>query len=54
MGPASAHYREKKQRLLDFKKDEPDANVRLWIDDYVKALQRQIDDAKVREEREAF
>lgn len=53
-GPASAHYQEKKQWLLDFKKEEPDANVRLWIDEYTENLQRQIDQAKVREEREDF
>ena len=53
-GPASAHYQEKKQWLLDFKKEETDANVKLWIDEYVEDLQRQIDHAKIREEREAF
>ena len=53
-GPASAHYQEKKQWLLDFKKEETDTNVKLWIDEYVKDLQWQIDHAKVREEREAF
>ena len=52
--PASAHYQQKKQWLLDFKQEEPDANVKLWIDEYVEELQRQIDDARVREEREAF
>lgn len=53
-GPASGHYREKKQWLLDFKKEETDANVKLWIDEYVENLERQIEHAKVREEREAF
>ena len=53
-GPASAHYQERKQWLLDFKKEEKNANVKLWIDEYVEDLQRRIDHAKVREEREAF
>lgn len=53
-GPASAHYQEKEQQLLAFKKEETDANVRLWIDEYVAGLQAQIDQAKIREEREAF
>ena len=53
-GPASGHYQEKKQWLLDFKKEEADANVTLWIDEYVEDLERQIEQAKVREEREAF
>ena len=53
-GPASTHYQQKMQWLLDFKKDESDSNVKLWIDEYVEDLQRQIDHAKLREEREAF
>jgi hypothetical protein len=51
-GSASGHYQTKKQWLLDFKKEETDANVRLWIDEYVEDLQKMIDAAKVREERE--
>jgi hypothetical protein len=53
-GSRSLHYQEKKHRLLDFKKEESDANVKLWIDEYVEDLQLSIDAAKVREEREAF
>jgi hypothetical protein len=53
-GPASLHYRKKKQQLLDFKKEETDANVKLWIDEYADDLQRQIEHAKIHEEREAF
>jgi hypothetical protein len=50
---ASAHYQAKRQWLLDFKKKELDANVKLWIDEYVEDLGRRIDHARVREEREA-
>lgn len=53
-GPASAHYQAKKQWLLGFKEEETDANVKLWIDEYVEDLQQQINHAKIREEREAF
>jgi hypothetical protein len=51
-GSASGHYQIKKQWLLDFKKDETDPNVKLWIDEYINDLQSMIDHAKVREERE--
>ena len=51
-GSASGHYQAKKQWLLDFKEEETDTNVKLWIDEYVEDLQRQIDYAKVSEERE--
>jgi hypothetical protein len=53
-GPTSAHYREKTKWLLDFKKEETNANVKLWIDEFVEELRRQIEHANVREEREAF
>jgi len=53
-GSASAHYQDRKQSLLEFKEKETDANVKLWIAEYIGDLQRQIDDSKVREEREAF
>jgi len=51
-GPASLHYETKKQQLLDFKKDEDDANVKLWIDEYVASLDQQIEREKIDEERE--
>jgi hypothetical protein len=50
-GPASLHYQEKKNWLFDFKKDEDNENVRLWIDEYVSALSRQVEQARVEEER---
>ena len=51
-GPESLHYHGRKQWLLDFRKGETNANVKLWIDEYVAALDRQIERAKIQEERE--
>jgi hypothetical protein len=51
-GPASLHYQNKKQELLDFKKDEQHPNIARWIDEYVASLDRQIEREKVDEERE--
>jgi len=50
-GPASLHYQEKKNWLLDFRKDEDNENVKRWIDEYVSFLNREIDQAGVEEER---
>jgi hypothetical protein len=46
------HYGVKKEELLNFKKDETDPNVKRWIDEYVAALERQIEHARIEEERE--
>ncbi len=51
-GPASLHYETKKQQLLDFKKDEDNPNVKLWIDEYVASLEKDIEREKISEERE--
>jgi hypothetical protein len=50
-GPASLYYQEKKNWLVDFKKDEDNENVKRWIDEYVSVLDRKIEQAKVEEER---
>jgi len=50
-GPESLHYQLKKSRLLEFRKEETNANVKRWIDEYVDGLNRQIARAKVEEER---
>ncbi len=50
-GPASLHYEAKKERLLDFKKDETNANVKRWIDEYVKSLDKEVERARIEEER---
>ena len=51
-GPASLHYREKKEELLNYKKEESDKNVIGWIDEYVSILESRIEKEKQDEERE--
>lgn len=53
-GPASLHFQEKKQKVLSFGKEESDENVNHWIDEYVSILDREIEQARIREEREGF
>ena len=50
-GPESIHYQGKKQKLLDFKKEEDNERVKLWIDEYVSSLDKYIERAKIEEER---
>jgi len=52
MGPESLHLEAKKRELLEFKKDESEGNVKRWIDEYVEALNRGIERARIGEERE--
>jgi hypothetical protein len=51
-GPESLHYQTKKQGLLDFRKSETDPNVNRWTEEYVAALDEQIERARIDEERE--
>lgn len=53
-GPASLHLKKKQQQLLDFKKQEPNENVKLWIDEFVSILQSDIEREKIEEERRGF
>lgn len=53
-GPQSLHYQNKKQRLLDFRKDENNENVKRWIDEYVARIDKEIEQAKIEEERDDF
>jgi len=53
-GPASVHYQEKKQFLLDFKNGEDNENVKRWIDEYVSSLDREIERARIEEERRTW
>jgi len=53
-GPQSLHYQNKKQWLLDFRKDEDNENVKRWIDEYVTRIDKEIDQAKIEEERDDF
>lgn len=51
-GPESSHYQRKKEWLLEFRKGERNASVKLWIDEYVASLDRRIERARIEEERE--
>ncbi len=51
-GPTSSHYESKKQQLLRIKHSEDDKNIKLWIDGLVDGLEKEIERAKVEEERE--
>jgi hypothetical protein len=53
-GPESVHYESVKQQLLEFSEGEENANVKLWIDEYVRGLNKDIQRAKIREERDIF
>jgi hypothetical protein len=51
-GPESTHYESVKKHLLEFKEDEENGNVKRWIDEYVLGLNKDIQRAKIREERD--
>jgi hypothetical protein len=51
-GPESLHYERKKLGLLEFQRDEENSMVRQWLDEYVSVLNREIERARIREERE--
>ena len=51
-GPLSLHYENKQQKLLRLKDGEDDGNVKQWIDEFVEELERDIEHAKIGEERE--
>jgi len=53
-GPASLHYKKKKQWLLDFKKGEDNENVKHWIDEHISSLEKAIKREEIIEERERF
>jgi len=50
-GPVSTHYMNKKRELLEFKKNETNENVIKWIEEYIEILERDIERAKMEEER---
>ncbi len=52
VGPESLRYERKKQQLLHIKNSEDNKNVQLWIDDFVEVLDKEVERAKVEEERE--
>jgi len=53
-GKGSLHYQNRKQEVLNYKKEEENTNVRNWIDEYAVALDESIEQEKLEEEREDF
>ena len=53
-GPESSHLQGKKDYLVKFKAGESNKNVQRWIDEYVSIIDKEIDRAYVREERDEF
>ena len=53
-GPASLHYQEKQEKLRQIGEGEDHVDVKLWIDEFVGGLEKQIEHEKMREERERF
>ncbi len=53
-GPTSSHFIEEKKILLDYKKNETDKNIIRWIDEFIDYLDKVIEDAKIKEERDEW
>lgn len=53
-GPASLHYKQKKEQLLAFREGESNANVKRWIDEEVSLLDKYIAHEIIQEERRGF
>lgn len=53
-GPASQHYQQKRNGLLEFKEKEDNENVKQWIDRFANGLDKQIEHEKIIEERRGF
>lgn len=53
-GPASLHYQKRKDDVIKFGERETNANVRLWIEEYAAALDREIERSRIEEERRGF
>lgn len=51
-GPASEHYKNKKQGVLDYRQKEDNPIILRWIDDYIEEIDAQIELAKISEERQ--
>ena len=54
MGSMSGYYLDKKKHLLEFKKNESDEDVIRWIDEYIEGLEKDIERARMEEERRGF
>jgi hypothetical protein len=54
IGSAVDHYIQKKNALLEYEKNETDRNIILWIKEYLKTLEEDIEQAKISKERGLF
>ena len=45
------HYKNKQQKLLHIKDGEDNENVKRWIDEFVEGLEKEIERARIEEER---
>ena len=53
-GPASLHFQGRREQLLNYKKNEDNGNVKLWIDEFISHLEKDIEQSKIKEERRDF
>jgi len=53
-GSASVHFETKMEELLRFKETETDPNVTRWIEEYMESLEKDIERARIMEEREGW
>ena len=51
-GERSLHLDEKREKLLRIKADEENRNVKQWLDEYIEELEKDIEHARIEEERE--
>lgn len=54
MGSRSLHLQSKRDRLLQYRDGESDSYVRLWIDEYVLALDKVSRQRELRKNEPAF
>lgn len=45
---------KKRKELLEFRKNETNENVITWIDECIESMNRNIERARIKEEREEF
>ena len=50
-GPESLHWEQVKAEMLHLREEEDNANVQLWMDDFIASLDRDIKLSRAREER---
>ena len=51
-GPESSHAQEKLGQLRNWKKAETDADVIVWLEEYIESVEQRIERAKIEQERE--